>query len=56
MKNLFEVLDGGEGIVEVVQQGFPLLVLGGFAEPDGVILQRCPFHEEEVGVRALQAP
>lgn len=50
------MLDGGKGLIEVVQQLAPLLVVLRTAKAHGVVLQAVPFHEQQVGARALQAP
>ena|SRR6185503_16021012 len=49
------VLDGGKGIVEVMQQPFPLLVRPGLAESFGMVLERAPAHQEQIPVRFLEA-
>lgn len=49
------MFDGGEGIVEVVEEGFPLLVLGRLAEVDGVALEGFPLDEEEIAVGGFDA-
>ncbi len=46
----------GEGIVKVVEQGFPVLVLGGLSETFGVVLQFLPLHEQDVPVFDFDAP
>ena len=49
------MLDDWERIVKVMQERFPLLVIGRFAEAHRVILQRAPSHQQDVLVRLLQA-
>ena len=49
------MLDRREGVVEVVEESLPALVLGGAAEADRVILERSPAHEEEVAVGGFDA-
>ena len=49
------VLDDGERVVEVVQEPLPLLVLGLFSEPFGVVLEAFPVHEEDVPSRSFDA-
>ncbi len=50
------MLDGGKGLIEVVQQLPPLLVVLRTAKAHGVVLSAVPFHEQQVGAWALQAP
>ena len=50
------MLYDGKGLIEVVQQLAPLLVVLRTAKAHGVVLQAVPFHEQQVGARALQAP
>ena len=49
------VLDRRERVVEVVQQPLPLVILRRATESLGVIFQGVPLHQQEVGVRALEA-
>ena len=49
------MLDGGKGIVEVMQQGFPLIILWGSSESGVMRLQGFPVHQQEVLVGFLDA-
>ena len=49
------MLDGGEGVVEVMQEGFPPLVFGWAAEALGVIFEAIPLDEQQV-TRGLLDP
>jgi len=49
------MFDGRKGVVKMMQQGFPGLVLGRLAETHGVVFQRLPFHQQSVAVLVLQA-
>ncbi len=49
------VLDGGKGIVEVVEECFPALVFGRASESNGVIFKRFPIDEQQVAGLVLDA-
>ena len=49
------MLYGGEGIVEVMQENLPLLILRRAAKADGVVFEGLPLHEQEVAAAVFEA-
>ena len=54
-RDRFVVLDGRERVIEVVEQGAPLLVLGRPAEAFSVVLETVPLNEQQIALRVLDA-
>jgi hypothetical protein len=45
---------GGEGIVEVMQEGLPFLISRRGAEADGMVFERLPMDEQDISVGVLE--
>src|SRR5437588_12149522 len=54
-RDRLEVLDGREGVVEVVEQRAPLLVLGRPAEAFGVVFEAVPLDQQQIPARLFDA-
>ncbi len=44
----------GEGVIKVVQQPFPFLVLGRLPKANRVIFERLPAHQQQVLILHFQ--
>ena len=49
------VLNHGKGVVEVVQESLPILILSRTAKPLGVMFQRIPPYEQQIAILHLEA-
>jgi hypothetical protein len=55
-ENHVKVLDRREGIIKMMQQPLPFLVLAGLTKPDCVIFKPAPFHKQQVLIGFFDAP
>lgn len=49
------MMDFGKGIIEMMEERFPLLIRFGLPKAHGMGFEGIPFHKQQVTVRDLDA-